>query len=170
MDDINDLESSPTEAVVAETSPSASSPILPQEQALEPPSPAPGQDEGESIFFDSNSLMDDINDLEVAQPAEEDKDETIFLDAGSLRDDVAEAAQPAEDDKEETIFLDTGSLTDDVADAAPAKKPADPVEKTKIGNYEVIKLLGKGGFGSVWKALNQGRASSRHQGIESGCS
>jgi pSer/pThr/pTyr-binding forkhead associated (FHA) protein len=185
MDDINDLESSPAEADVAETSPSASSPILPQEQALEPPSSAPGQDEGETIFFDSSSLMDDINGSE-SSPAEadvaetifsasspilpqeqaleppspapgQDEGETIFFDSSSLTDDIneLESSQPAEDDNEETIFLDTSSLADDVAEAAPRKKPADPAEKTKIGNYEIIKLLGKGGFGSVWKALTK---------------
>ncbi len=92
-------------------------------EEIEPPPPPPDHDE--TIFFDSSSLMDEVKEGEFVQP---------------VRD---------YDHREETGGK---TLLGEEEKAVRRKKTAATTETTKIGNYEVIKLLGKGGFGSVWKA------------------
>jgi len=99
-------------------------------------------------------------EAEVSEAEEADHDETAFFDSSTLIQELKEAeADQIEPAPDETVFLDSGSPAAAMpAAAVPAEEPAVPTEITKIGNYEVVQMLGKGGFGSVWSA----KASDGH--------
>jgi hypothetical protein len=160
-----------------------SSSLMDELQAAEPSQAEPEPDHDETVFFDSGSLMDESQAAEPSQvEPEPDHDETAFFDSGSLMDELeaveSSQAEPDPDtdtdfdpDHDETAFFDSGSLLDELqaAESYPArpggepplkveaetdagKEPTAPAETKKFGNYEVVKLLGTGGFGSVWQA------------------
>jgi pSer/pThr/pTyr-binding forkhead associated (FHA) protein/predicted Ser/Thr protein kinase len=117
-----------------------------------PPPPPPAPDHDETIFLDSGSLMDEAKEAEPPQPAP-DHDETIFFDSGSLVDEAGEEEfAPIGRGRDPREAAVDKPPTEDDETTVRRKKPPTTPEITKIGNYEVIKLLGKGGFGSVWKA------------------
>ena len=120
--------------------------------------PAPGDaesDDDETVFFDSEAMLAEAGTPEPGD-AESDDDETVFFDSEAM---LAGAEGPADEapaggaDDDETIFLDDADPVYDVQATFVRKEPAAEVERTKIGNYYVSNLLGKGGFGSVWKGM-----------------
>ena len=113
-----------------------------------------GPDDDETVFFDSEALF--AGKAEPAVSADmQDDDETIFFDSKAMLEGEADPDGPvAETDDDETIFLDDDSApVYDVKATFVRKEPAVALERTKIGNYYVSNLLGKGGFGSVWKGM-----------------
>ena len=148
-----------------------------REERTPPPVP---DDDDETIFFDE-AAMGDAGAAGTPPPLPPDSDETVLFDSGSMTD-AAKKPDPAPPaaDGDETVFFDSGALNDAGDDSAPVPPPADNEETIffdgdadeageeetvvrdrppapggtvkKIGNYEVRHLLGKGGFGSVWKA------------------
>jgi hypothetical protein len=126
-----------------------SSALLAELEGFKPSEPAPDLED-----TDPSALEPDPAETEASE-AEDAHEETAFFDSGSLLEEL-EGAKPSEPapDHDETVFLDRGSLADQVA----AEEPAIPTETKKIGNYEVVQMLGKGGFGSVWSA----KASDGH--------
>jgi len=129
----------------------------------------------ETAFFDSSELLAELEGFKTAkpEPAPEDTDPSP---PEPVEAEVSEAEDDDEDPHDATAFFDSGSLLEELegarpsepvpdhvetasmADAVQAEEPAVPAETTKIGNYEVVKMLGKGGFGSVWSA----KASDGH--------
>ncbi|MFC1811923.1 protein kinase [Thermodesulfobacteriota bacterium] len=162
MEEVKDADSSQPAHDDDETVFFDSGSLMEEVKDAEPSPPAPDHDE--TVFLDSSLEMEDVKVAEPSPPAP-DHDETVFFDSGSLMDEVkpAEPSPPAPD-HDETVFLDSSSMMDEVKEeefSQPAlgeettirrKTPEAVTESTKIGNYEIIKLLGKGGFGSVWKA------------------
>jgi serine/threonine protein kinase/pSer/pThr/pTyr-binding forkhead associated (FHA) protein len=149
MDEIKAAEPAPAAPDYDETVFLDSSSMADEAKAAEPPPPAPDHDE--TVFFDSGSLMEEVKAAEPSQPAP-DHDETVFFDSGSLTDEVKEGefAEPAHDPDRREDAGDTPPFGEEKT--VRRMKPEAVSESTKIGNYEIIKLLGKGGFGSVWKA------------------
>jgi len=170
------LEPEPAEA---EVSPPEAEVSEPEAEVSEPEA-----DHKEAALFDSSSLLDALEEArpsepepdpeatdpsppepdpveaEVSEVEEADHDETAFFDSSTLIQELKEAeADQIEPAPDETVFLDSGSPAAAMpAAAVPAEEPAVPTEITKIGNYEVVQMLGKGGFGSVWSA----KASDGH--------
>ncbi len=120
----------------------------------EPEAPEAEPDDDETVFFDSEAML--AGEAEPAASADApDDDETVFFDSEAMLDGEAEPAAPAaEPDDDETVFLDDDSEpVYDVKATFVRKEPGATIERTKIGNYYVSNLLGKGGFGSVWKGM-----------------
>ena len=113
-----------------------------------------GPDDDETVFFDSEALFTGEAGPAVSVDMPDD-DETIFFDSKAMLEGEADPDGPvAETDDDETIFLDDDSKpVYDVKATFVRKEPAVALERTKIGNYYVSNLLGKGGFGSVWKGM-----------------
>jgi len=177
------LEPEPAEA---EVSPPEAEVSEPEAEVSEPEAEVsePEADHKEAALFDSSSLLDALEEArpsepepdseatdpsppepdpveaEVSEVEEADHDETAFFDSSTLIQELKEAeADQIEPAPDETVFLDSGSPAAAMpAAAVPAEEPAVPTEITKIGNYEVVQMLGKGGFGSVWSA----KASDGH--------
>jgi len=178
-----EAEVSPPEAEVSEPEAEVSEP---EAEVSEPEAEVsePEADHKEAALFDSSSLLDALEEArpsepepdpeatdpsppepdpveaEVSEVEEADHDETAFFDSSTLIQELKEAeADQIEPAPDETVFLDSGSPAAAMpAAAVPAEEPAVPTEITKIGNYEVVQMLGKGGFGSVWSA----KASDGH--------
>ncbi len=120
----------------------------------EPAAPGSEPDDDETVFFDSEAML--AGEAEPAAPVDEpDDDETVFFDSAAMLGGEAEPAAPAAaPDDDETVFLDDDSEpVYDVKATFVRKEPAATIERTQIGNYYVSNLLGKGGFGSVWKGM-----------------
>jgi len=158
--------------------------VSPPEPAEAEVSEAEEADHDETAFFDASDLLAELEgakpsepepdpeatdpsppepdpvEAEVSEVEEADHDETAFFDSSTLIQELKEAeADQIEPAPDETVFLDSGSPAAAMpAAAVPAEEPAVPTEITKIGNYEVVQMLGKGGFGSVWSA----KASDGH--------
>jgi len=113
-----------------------------------------GTDDDETVFFNSEALFAGEGGPAVSADTPDD-DETIFFDSKAMLEGEANPDGPvAETDDDETIFLDDDSEpVYDVKATLVRKEPAVAIERTKIGNYYVSNLLGKGGFGSVWKGM-----------------
>jgi hypothetical protein len=133
-------------------------------QAESEPEPEPDSDPDheETAFFDSGSLQDELQTAEPSQAESEpepepdsdpDHDETAFFDSGSLMDEL-QAAEPSPARPGRDHIEDAGGEAPPAVEAetVAGKEPTAPAETKKIGNFEVVKLLGKGGFGSVWQA------------------
>lgn len=118
----------------------------------------PGRDDAdddETVFFDSEAMLAEAGEPET-DDVDSDDDETVFFDSEAMLAEAAETVDAVADDDEdddETIFLDDSEPVYDVQATFARKEPAARVERTKIGNYFVSNLLGKGGFGSVWKGM-----------------
>jgi len=126
--------------------------IFEQEEIKLPP-PELEPDDDETIFLDSEAMLGGETKPEP-QSTEPDDDETIFFDSEAMLSGKTEPEpQSAEPDNDETVFLDDSSPVYDAAATFVRKEPAANVERTKIGSYYVSNLLGKGGFGSVWKGM-----------------
>ncbi|MCP3953994.1 MAG: protein kinase [Desulfobacterales bacterium] len=115
--------------------------------------PGSDPDDDETVFFDSEAMLAGM--AEPAVPGSDpDDDETVFFDSEAMLADMAEPAVPGSDsDDDETVFLDDSEPVYDMKATFVRKEPATTIERTKIGNYYVSNLLGKGGFGSVWKGI-----------------
>jgi len=113
-----------------------------------------GPDDDETVFFDSEALFTGEAGPAVSADTQDD-DETIFFDSKAMLEGKADPdGSVAKTDDDETIFLDDDSApVYDVKATFVRKEPAVALERTKIGNYYVSNLLGKGGFGSVWKGM-----------------
>jgi hypothetical protein len=111
-------------------------------------------DDDETVFFDSEGMLAEA-DGSGAAADDADDDETVFFDSEAMLAETEDAAAGAADvADDETVFLDDESKpVYDVKATFVRKEPAATVERTKIGNYYVSNLLGKGGFGSVWKGV-----------------
>jgi len=123
-------------------------------QAAEPSQADPDPDHDETAFFDSGSLPDALQAAESSQAdPDPDHDETAFFDSGSLMD-ALQAGEPSPARPGRDHIEDAGGEPplEVEAETVAAKEPTPPAETEKFGNYEVVKLLGKGGFGSVWQA------------------
>jgi hypothetical protein len=123
-----------------------------EEIKLSPPESEPDADE--TVFFDSEAMLS--GEAEPGSPPPRpDDDETIFFDSEALLNGKMEPEpQSAEPNDDETVFLDDSSPVYDVKATFVRKEPSAAGGRTKIGNYFVSNLLGKGGFGSVWKAMS----------------
>jgi|GEM_PF-732422 len=117
-------------------------------------SDADDSDDDETVFFDSEAMLAEAEAPETG--TDDDADETVFFDSEAA---LAEAEGPADEasagdqEDDETVFLDDADPVYDVQATFVRRGPAAEVERTKIGNYYVSNLLGKGGFGSVWKGM-----------------
>jgi hypothetical protein len=127
--------------------------VLTGEEAA-PATPGLEPDDDETVFFDSEAMLDGEAEPEPTGAGPDD-DETVFFDSEAMLDGEAAPGVPAaEPDDDETVFLDEDSKpVYDVKATFVRKEPAATIERTKIGNYYVSNLLGKGGFGSVWKGM-----------------
>ena len=116
--------------------------------------PAVEADDDETVFFDSAAMLATEAQNETP-PGEAGDDETVFFDSEAMLAGETEAEPAAgEADDDETVFLDDRSKpVYDLKATFVRREPAATVERTKIGQYFVSNLLGKGGFGSVWKGL-----------------
>ncbi len=139
----------------------AAAPSLPEPE----PETDSDPDHEETAFFDSSSLMDELQAAEPspAEPepdpepepetdSDPDHDETAFFDSGSLMDELQTEPSPAMPGRDQIEDAGVEPPPEVEAAAVAAKEPTAPAETKKIGNFEVVKLLGKGGFGSVWQA------------------
>jgi len=112
-------------------------------------------DDDETVFFDSEAMLAEAGEPEPSAD-DGDDDETVFFDSEAM---LAEAEGPSDtapegdDGDDETVFLDGSDPVYEVQATFVRKEPAATMERTKIGNYYVSNLLGKGGFGSVWKGM-----------------
>jgi serine/threonine protein kinase len=136
--------------------------LLDELQAAEPsqaePEPDSDPDHEATAFFDSGSLMDELQAAEPSQAEPEpdsdpDHEATAFFDSGSLMDEL-QAAEPSTARPGRDHIEDAGGEPPlgVEAETVAGKEPTAPAETKKFGNYEVVKLLGTGGFGSVWQA------------------
>jgi len=126
-----------------------------REAVAEATSDSDESDDDETIFFDSEAMLADAGESEP-EDADSDDDETVFFDSEAMlaeAGDSADAVVEGDEDDDETVFLDDSDSVYDVQATFVRKEPAESVERTKIGNYYVSNLLGKGGFGSVWKGM-----------------
>jgi hypothetical protein len=108
-------------------------------------------DDDETAFFDSHAMAAAMAETGSA-PEGPDDDETAFFDSQAMMDAMAgtESAPEAPDD-DETVFLDDSGPAYDVEATFVRKELGADAEASKIGSYVVSRLLGKGGFGSVWE-------------------
>ncbi len=112
-------------------------------------------DDDETVFFDSEDMLAEAGESEP-HDADSDDDETVFFDSEAMLAEVegtADAVAEDDEDDDETVFLDDSDPVYDVQATFVRQGPAATAERTKIGNYYVSNLLGKGGFGSVWKGM-----------------
>lgn len=113
--------------------------------------------DGDVIYFDKFSF---VFQLEKTAPERPTRiyEQTIDIETSPLLIDphAQAAAPPARPGSAYTGTIDIESQPLKVdSEITKVPKPApDTGEPTKIGNYDVAKLLGKGGFGSVWKATD----------------
>lgn len=123
---------------------------LPAEEAAEAPDEP---DDDETLFFDSEAMLS--ADVETSSaPDQPDDDETVFFDSETMLSEAGAAESvPPEPDDDETVFLDDSEPAYDVKATFIRKEPGAELGRTKIGSYLVSNLLGKGGFGSVWKGM-----------------
>ena len=124
--------------------------------AAESSAPAPDPDHEETAFSDSDPLPDALQAAEPPQAepdSDPDHDETVFFDSGSLMDEL-QAAEPSPARQGRDHIEDAGGEPplEVEAETVAGKEPTAPAETKKFGNFEAVKLLGKGGFGSVWQA------------------
>lgn len=159
MDAIKEVESAPPESDSEEADFFDGITLTDEVQTDEVPAadssaPAPDPDHEETAFLDSDSLPDALQAAEPPQ-AEPDPDHeaTAFFDSGSLMDEL-QAAEPSPARPDRDHIEDAGGEPplEVEAETVAGKEPTAPAETKKFGNYEVGKLLGKGGFGSVWQA------------------
>ena len=134
--------------------------LLDELQAAEPSQAEPDSDpdHDETVFSDSGTLLDEVQAAEPSQAEPEpdtdpDHDETVFFDSGSLMDEL-QAAEPSPARPGRDHIEDAGGEPplEVESETVAGKEPTAPAETKKFGNYEVVKLLGTGGFGSVWQA------------------
>ncbi|MEW6673376.1 MAG: protein kinase [Thermodesulfobacteriota bacterium] len=112
--------------------------------------------DGDVIYFDKYPFVFQIEMIAPEQPARI-YEHTMDLEATPLSMEApAKAAAPPAPRPAFTSTIDIESVPAKVnGEITKVPKPApDNGEPVKIGNYDVIKLLGKGGFGSVWKATD----------------
>ena len=167
------IESAPVEAEVPEAE-------IPEAEVPE----AEDEEHEETAFFDASDLLAELDGVEPSEPKPDLEDtappppepdpveaeapeaqeaaheEAAFFDSSTLIQELHEAeAEQIEPGHDETVFLYSGPApAAKPAAAKSAEEPAAPLEIKKIGNYEIVQMLGKGGFGSVWSA----KASDGH--------
>jgi serine/threonine protein kinase len=162
MDAIKEVESAPLEPDNEEADFFDGITLTDEAQTDEVPAPEhdadTDPDHEETAFFDSGSLLDELQAAEPSQAEPEpdsdpDHDETVFFDSGSLLDEL-QAAEPSPARPGRDHIEDAGGEPplEVEAETVAGKEPTAPAETKKFGNYEVVKLLGTGGFGSVWQA------------------